>query len=47
LSDTGLRRDTSIRLPTKPPVKVRAVPPLQAADANAVKSPFSIACVGT
>src|SRR5690349_2314100 len=46
-SDTGLRCDGSMRLPTKPPVRLRCVPPLHAGEAIAVKSPFSIACVGT
>src|SRR2546426_11583487 len=46
-NDTGLRRDGSMRLPTKPPVRLRCVPPLHAGEANAVKSPSSIACVGT
>src|SRR3954454_12773658 len=34
-SDTELSRDGSIRLLTKPPVRVRCVPPLQAGDADA------------
>ena len=46
-SATGLRRDGSIRLLTKPPVSDSWRPPLHAGDAIAVKSPFSIACVGT
>jgi len=37
LSDTWLRRDGSIWLPTKPPVNVRCTPPLHAGDAMAVK----------
>ena len=45
-SDTELSCDGSMRLLTKPPVRVRCVPPLQAGEANAVKSPFSIAAVG-
>src|SRR4030088_1402711 len=46
-SATGLNFDGSTRLLTNPPVRLRWVPPLQAGEANVVKSPFNMACVGT
>src|SRR5437773_10107275 len=46
-SVTGLRREGSTRLSTKPPVRLSCRPPLHAGDVMAVKSQFSIAWVGT
>jgi hypothetical protein len=46
---TELKRDGSIRLPlpANGPVSVICRPPLHAGEVIPVKSPFSIACVGT
>jgi len=46
-SAAGLKRDGSIRLPAKPAPRFTCRPALHAGEANAVKSPASIAAVGT
>ena len=46
-SAAGLNSAGSMRLPTNGAPRFLAVPALHAAEANAVKSPASIAAVGT